>query len=110
MSAPGGAPDPGPPRLHLPDEPLGRRERWLAAVLDGEDLASVVGGGDGVAGWLWARWSVLGSFGIGARTFEAAVVDYRREIGFWLVGERLWEQCCAGLIGRLLRRLPTRSL
>lgn len=94
-----------PPRLHLPDEPIGRREEWRAAVLDGRSLADVVGGHESIARWLWARWSALESFGTREETFAAVVVGYRRELWLWLLGERMWKQCCAGLIGRLERRV-----
>jgi hypothetical protein len=105
MNATGGAPAAAPPRLHLPSEPIGRREEWRDAVLEGASLADVVGGAHGVAAWFWARWSVLGSLGLGAEAFAAVAVGYRRELWFWLMGERTWEHCCAGLIGRVGRRL-----
>lgn len=96
----------GPPlRLHLPDEPVGRRQAWRSAVLDGGDLREVVGGPDGVARWLWSRWSVLGTVGMEADALSAVATAYRREIWLWLVGDRAWDQCCAGLIGRIGRRL-----
>jgi len=91
--------------LHLPNEPAGQREHWRAAVLDGKDLSDVVGGHDGVAAWLWARWSTLNSQGMDQATFSAVAVGYRREIWLWLTGDRTWEHCCAGLIGRIGRRL-----
>ena len=94
--------------LHLPDEPAGRREQWRAAVLGGRDLCDVVGGLDGVAGWLWARWSTLDADGMGEEAFSAVVLGYRRELWLWLTGDRMWEQCCAGLIGRIGRRLASR--
>jgi hypothetical protein len=112
MSTNGGEAAPGsaPAHLHLPDEPAGRREHWRAAVLDGKDLSDVVGGGDdGVAGWLWARWSTLAAHGMGEEAFSTVVVDYRRELWLWLTGDRLWEQCCSGLIGRIGRRVDAEN-
>lgn len=93
------------PHLHLPDEPGAHREHWRAAVLHGQELACVVGGRHGVAGWLWARWSTLDAHGMDKETFSSVVVEYRRELWLWLAGDRKWEQCCAGLIGRIGRRL-----
>ncbi len=93
------------PHLHLPDEPLGRKEAWGAAVLEGADPARVVGDGDGVAAWLWARWSALAAHGMDAESFCEVVAGYRREVWFWIAGDRTWEHCCAGLIGRIARRL-----
>ncbi|MGH9086858.1 MAG: hypothetical protein ACRDYZ_01915 [Acidimicrobiales bacterium] len=94
------------PRLHLPDEPTALGERWRAAVLDGVPLPEVVGGSGGVAPWLWSRWSVLAARGMDEARFTEVVAGYRREVWLWLVGDRTWEQCCAGLIGRVGRRLP----
>jgi hypothetical protein len=92
-------------RLHLPDAPEARREAWRTRVLDGTDLAEVVCGDDGVAAWLWTRWQVLAGAGMDRGTFVALVGQYRREIWLWLYGDRTWEQCCSGLIGRIERRL-----
>ena len=95
------------PQLHLPDEPADRRESWRGAVLGGTPLADVVGTPDGVARWLWARWSVLAASGVGEERFVELVIAYRREIWLWLTGDRIWSHCCAGLIGRVSRRMPT---
>jgi hypothetical protein len=95
------------PRLHLPDEPVARREIWYRAVLDGADLDEVVRGADGVAGWLWHRWRILDRSGLDRQQFDGLVAGYRREIWLWLAGERTWAQCCAGLVGRVERRIPT---
>jgi hypothetical protein len=93
------------PALHLPDEPTVRAEAWLAAVLDGADLAAVLGADDGFAAWLWARWSALGQAGMTRQEFTDVVVGYQREVWLWLAGERIWTQCCAGLVGRISRRI-----
>jgi hypothetical protein len=93
------------PTLHLPDEPTGRAAAWLEAVLEGEDLAAVLGAKDGFAAWLWARWSTLAAAGLARAEFEQIVEGYRREIWLWLAGERIWTQCCAGLAGRVSRRV-----
>ncbi len=104
-----------PPRLHLPDEPLGEKAVWLNAVQAGATFDEVLlagagpdhhDGPDGIAGWLWARWSVLGAAGIDRAGFTSLVMGYRREIWEWVCGERTWAQCCSGLIGRIGRRIP----
>ena len=95
-----------PPSLHLPDEPAKRRA-WLDAVLDGADLEAVLVAETGVADWLWGRWRSLAAVGFDRASLRAVVVGYRREIWLWLVGDRTWEQCCSGLIGRIGRRLPS---
>jgi hypothetical protein len=95
--------------LHLPEEPACRRQGWRTAILEGKDPSEVVGGPDGIAGWLWARWTVLDAYGMGEEAFSAVVLGYRRELWLWLVGDRVWVQCCAGLIGRVARRLAAGS-
>ena len=96
---------PGTSGLHLPDEPTARAERWLAAVHDGQDLAAVLDGDDGLVAWLWARWSILATRGMSRGNFGVVVLDYRRELWLWLAGERTWNQACSGLVGRIGRRL-----
>jgi hypothetical protein len=95
-----------PPVLHLPEEPAGLRRSWHATVAGGTPLADVIAGDDGIAAWLWRRWRVLAGAGIDAKTFDGIVLSYRREIWFWLEGDRTWAQCCSGLIGRVARRVP----
>jgi hypothetical protein len=93
------------PTLHVPDEPVALAGAWLDRVLDGADLNAVLTGEDGVAIWLWRRWSSLARAGVSQDMFEAVVVDYRRELWLWLAGERTWVQACSGLVGRVSRRL-----
>ena len=97
------------PVLHVPDEPTVRAEGWRAAVLDGEDLESVLTGHDGVVPWFWARWRSLATAGLDEEDLGRIVLDYRREIWLWLAGERTWNQCCSGLIGRISRRIAVRE-
>jgi hypothetical protein len=94
-----------PPTLHMPDEPTVRATTWLAAVLDGDDLTEVLRADEGFVSWLWSRWSTLSKVGLMRDEFEEVVVGYRREIWLWLAGERVWNQCCSGLVGRVNRRL-----
>jgi hypothetical protein len=93
------------PSLHVPDEPTLRAEAWLAAVLDGDDLLAVLNAEDGLIQWLWTRWSFLAQGGLTRHDFSQIVVGYRREIWLWLAGERVWAQCCSGLVGRVGRRI-----
>jgi hypothetical protein len=93
------------PVLHVPDEPTERAERWLAAVLDGRELEAVLTDADGFAPWLWTRWRYLASAGLDEDELRMIVLGYRREIWLWLAGERVWAQCCSGLIGRITRRI-----
>jgi hypothetical protein len=93
------------PVLHVPDEPVVRGEAWLAAVLGGQALESVLTDEDGVAAWLWSRWRSLASAGLTEEGLAQITLGYRRELWLWLAGERTWAQCCSGLIGRINRRI-----
>ncbi len=93
------------PVLHVPDEPTVRAEQWLAAVLDGGDLEAVLTDADGFVAWLWTRWRYLASAGLDEDELRVIVLGYRREVWLWLAGERIWAQCCSGLIGRITRRI-----
>ncbi|HTU39313.1 MAG TPA: hypothetical protein VMF35_15050 [Acidimicrobiales bacterium] len=97
------------PVLHVPDEPTAHAERWLAAVLDGQELDDVLTGADGVVEWLWTRWRSLTAAGLDEADLRGVVLGYRREIWLWLAGERTWAQCCSGLIGRISRRIAARD-
>ena len=91
--------------LHMPDEPTVRAERWLQAVHDGEDFDVVLTGAEGMTAWFWSRWRSLGPAGLDEQALGHLVLGYRRELWLWLAGERTWTQCCAGLIGRITRRI-----
>ncbi len=94
------------PVLHVPDEPTARAERWLDAILDGQELDAVIGEEeDGIAAWFWSRWRTLDSAGLREEELGQIVTGYGRELWLWLAGERTWAQCCSGLIGRINRRL-----
>ncbi len=95
------------PSLHVPDEPTVRAEAWLSAVLEGGDLSEVLRAEDGLARWLWARWSSLEKSGVSFDAFADMVIAFRREIWLWLAGERTWAHTCSGLLGRVGRRLAT---
>jgi hypothetical protein len=93
------------PSLHIPDEPTDRAQAWLSAVLDGKELDDVLTQKDGLVPWLWSRWTALGQAGVVREDFTLIALDYRRELWLWLAGERIWTQSCAGLVGRINRRI-----
>ena len=101
--------EPGP-LLSEPEEPTALRETLRDAVLGGADWSAQFGEELGVGDALWSAWgSMLTSSGMDRATFGAVVAGYRRELWFWLLGDRRWSQVAAGLAGRLERRLPTDS-
>jgi hypothetical protein len=94
------------PALHIPDEPAALAEHWLSQVQSGQPFDETLSGEDGISSWLWSRWRSLAAVGIDEDQFGRIVHEYRRELWLWLAGERTWVQCCAGLIGRIDRRIP----
>ena len=60
-----------------------------------------------LAVWLWEWWrSSLEPAGMDREAFVDVIESYGREIWLWIIGERRWEQCVEGLVGRVERRLP----
>ncbi len=96
------------PALHVPEEPEQERLRWWGDVAEGRAWEDVLCAPGGLAEWLWQRWRVLERAGLAHEDFVALVHAYRRELWFWLQGDRTWGQACAGLIGRLQRRAASR--
>jgi hypothetical protein len=93
------------PSLHVPDEPTVKAAAWLSAVLEGGELSDVLRADDGLARWLWARWSSLEQSGVSYDAFADMVIANKRELWLWLAGERTWAHTCSGLLGRVGRRL-----
>lgn len=91
--------------LELPPEPSALRQEIRRDVLDGQDWQQRFGDGLGVGELLWEGWGQpLEAAGVDRSTFESVVRAYRRELWFWVLGERTWAQAAAGLAGRLRRR------
>lgn len=100
-------PAPGP-SLALPEEPAELRAQLRHAVLGGADWAGTFGQDLGLGEFLWSQWGpVLGPAGMDRAAMASVVAGYRRELWYWLLGDRIWPQVATGLAGRLLRRLPS---
>jgi len=64
-----------------------------------------------VAEPLWQEWGGrLEGAGMGYERFLGISRGYAGELRLWVVGERPWEHCVAGLAGRVTRRLPEPAL
>jgi hypothetical protein len=98
-------PPPGP-ELPLPPEPTELRARTRAlAEQDPARATALLGRGEWILDPLWERWGgALERSGIGRERLRQIAVDYRRELWLWVMGERTWEQCAGGLLGRVRRR------
>jgi hypothetical protein len=97
--------------LMLPPEPHGLKSlaRTLLEQAPAAGMASVEDGA-WLADPLWEQWrEPLERGGMDRERFGRVVADYRNEVRLWLMGERLWEQCVAGLAGRAARRATAGS-
>jgi hypothetical protein len=95
-------------RLPLPGEPAGLRAETRALLEESpEEGARVVEDATFVAGPLWEVWGeTLEEFGMDRARFLEIARGYSDELRLWVVGERPWDHCVAGLAGRVRRRLP----
>jgi hypothetical protein len=92
--------------LVVPPEPgeLRASTRTLAQQ-DPAAAIALLGGGDWVLDPLWAAWgAALEPAGMSRERLRQIAVEYRRELWLWVMGERTWEQCAGGLLGRVRRR------
>jgi hypothetical protein len=94
-------------RLALPPEPVDLRARTRTlAEQDPSAAIAMLGEGEWILGQLWQRWgAALEPLGIGRERLRQIAVEYRRELWLWVMGERTWDQCAGGLLGRVQRRL-----
>jgi hypothetical protein len=97
--------------LPLPAEPADLRAETRALLEDcPEEGAHVIGAAAFVADLLWSEWAEdLEGAGMDRDRFLEISRDYSGELRLWVVGERPWDHCAAGLSGRVRRRLPEGS-
>jgi hypothetical protein len=95
-------------RLSVPDEPTELRAETRALLEDEPEKGGrVIADAAFVSDLLWKEWGTdLQRAGMGYDRFLEISRSYAGEFRFWIVGERPWDHCAAGLAGRLLRRLP----
>lgn len=92
-------------RLEMPAEPLGLRATLREKALETYPPESS-SFENCFAVWTWERWrSALEPAGFGREAFIEVVAGYRREVWFWILGDRGWAQLVNGLAGRVSRRL-----
>ena len=95
-------------RLSAPDEPKELKAETRALLEDSpEEGGRVIADAAFVSDLLWEEWKTdLQGAGMGYGRFMEISRSYAGEFRLWVVGERPWDHCAAGLAGRLLRRLP----
>jgi hypothetical protein len=87
----------------LGEEPVELRDRMraLAAVAPDHVRSRLA---DEIAILAIALLRAAGELGADGVGVEVVCRSYQRELWLWLVGERRWDQCSSGLLGRLARR------
>jgi hypothetical protein len=97
--------------LPVPDEPKDLKMETRALLEESpEEGSRVVEDATFVADLLWEEWGEdLEEAGMDHERFLEISRGYAAEFRLWVVGERPWNHCAAGLAGRSLRRLPARE-
>ena len=95
--------------MPLPAEPADLRAETRALLEDRpEEGARVIGDATFVADLLWDEWGEELA-GMDRDRFLEISRAYSGELRLWVVGERPWDHCAAGLAGRVRRRLPEKA-
>ena len=97
--------------LPLREEPVELRAETRALLEESpEEGSRRIAEAAFVADLLWEDWrETLEPGGIGYDRFIGISRGYADELRLWVVGERPWDHCAAGLAGRAQRRLPARE-
>ena len=95
-------------RLPLREEPVELRAETRSLLEESpEEGSRLIGEATFVADLLWEDWGEhLGPAGMPYERFIEISRGYADELRLWVVGERPWDHCAAGLAGRVQRRLP----
>ena len=97
--------------LSVPNEPEDLKTETRALLEESpEEGSGVIEDATFVAALLWDEWRAdLEGSGMDHDRFLEISRGYAAEFRLWVVGERPWNHCAAGLAGRLLRRLPAQE-
>ena len=97
--------------LPLPEEPTDLKAETRALLEESpEEGSRVIEDATFVSDLLWEAWEAdLEEAGMAHERFVEISRSYAGELRLWVVGERPWDHCAAGLAGRLWRRLPDRK-
>ena len=97
--------------LPVPDEPKDLKAETRALLEESpEEGSRVIEDATFVSDLLWEEWeTTLEEAGMNYDRFVEISRGYAGEFRLWVVGERPWNHCVAGLAGRLLRRLPAKE-
>jgi hypothetical protein len=95
------------PDLPIPPEPVALKKKTRTLLEQSPEAGQqLLADGTWIALPLWRRWgSALRAVGMKRARFLEIVVGYCNELRLWVMGERPWEHCIAGLAGRVTRRV-----
>ena len=95
-------------RLVPPDEPRELRAESRALLESSpEEGIRLVEAGHPLSDLLWEQWGAeLEKAGMNRERFLEITRGYAGAVRLWVMGERPWAHCVAGLRGRVLRRQP----
>jgi hypothetical protein len=98
-------------RLPLPEEPTELKAETRSLLEESpEEGNRLISDASFIAEPLWKDWGEgLEEAGMGYERFLKISRSYAGELRLWIVGERPWDHCAAGLAGRVWRRLPAKS-
>lgn len=96
------------PVLSFPEEPRALRAETRSLLQRAPAAGQqVLEAGEWIAAPLWEIWrDPLEGRGMPRQRFVEIVASYRNELRLWVMGERPWDHCLVGLIGRISRRVP----
>jgi hypothetical protein len=99
----------GGPTLPLPEEPRELKAKTRTLLEQSPEAGrQVLAEGEWIAAPLWDHWrELLEPRGIDRARFVQIVIGYQNELRLWVMGERPWDHCVAGLAGRVERRVST---
>jgi hypothetical protein len=94
--------------LPVPDEPKDLKSETRALLEKSpEEGSRVIEDATFVSDLLWEEWHTdLEGAGMDLDRFLEISRGYTAEFRLWVVGERPWNHCAAGIAGRALRRIP----
>jgi len=95
----------------VPGEPKDLKAETRALLEESpEEGSRVIEDATFVSDLLWEEWeTTLEEAGMNYDRFVEISRGYAGEFRLWVVGERPWNHCAAGLAGRAVRRLPARK-
>jgi hypothetical protein len=98
--------------LSPPEEPTELRIETRSLLEEApEEGSRLVRDATFLADPLWEEWSEgLEGAGMDYNRFLEIARGYSGELRLWVIGERPWDHCAAGLAGRVRRRLPTAEI